>query len=320
MKVHRELAGSLPEFRHAVITIGTFDGVHLGHRQIIAQMKEEAVRIGGETVIITFNPHPRKIVSSVPGDVKLLNTLDEKTRLLEEAGIDHLVVVPFDHHFSNQTAKQYITDFLYRYFKPHTIIIGYDHHFGKGREGNYRLLEIYGASLGFIVKEIPEQLQNEIVVSSTRIRTAIIDNHIEIANALLGYPYFFEGLVVEGNRLGRTLGYPTANLHVASEEKLIPGNGVYAVRVNVWEEVKSQKNFPSYYGMMNIGIRPTIDGKKRVIEVHIFDFDENIYGQTLQVKVEHYLRGEVKFSGLDELKMQLQQDKEAAVRLLNIKS
>ncbi len=327
MKVHRELAGSLPEFRHAVITIGTFDGVHLGHRQIIAQMKEEASHIGGETVIITFNPHPRKIVSSVPGDVKLLNTLDEKTRLLEEAGIDHLVVVPFDHHFSNQTAKQYITDFLYRYFKPHTIIIGYDHHFGKGREGNYRLLETYGASLGFQVKEIPEQLQNEIVVSSTRIRTAIIDNHIEAANALLGYPYFFEGLVVEGNRLGRTLGYPTANLHVASEEKLIPGNGVYAVRVNVWEEVesqklevKNQKVLPSYDGMMNIGIRPTIDGKKRVIEVHIFDFNEDIYGQTLQVKVEHYLRGEVKFTGLDELKIQLQKDKEAAIRLLNIKS
>ena len=307
MRVHRELAGSLPEFKHAVVTIGTFDGVHLGHRQIIAQMKEEAARIGGETVIITFHPHPRKIISSVPGDIKLLTTLSEKIALLDAAGIDHLVVVPFDHVFANQTAEQYVTDFLYQYFKPHTVIIGYDHRFGKGREGDYQLMNAYGKKLGFEVKEISEQLMNEIVISSTKIRHSLKENDIENANRFLGYPYFFEGVVIEGNKLGRTIGYPTANLHISSEEKLIPGNGVYAV------EVKSQKlKVKSLKGMMNIGLRPTVDGKKRVIEVNIFNFDEDIYGQTLQVHLHHYLRGEVKFAGLDALKEQLFKDKLAA--------
>jgi riboflavin kinase/FMN adenylyltransferase len=315
MKVHRELAGSLPEFRNAVVTIGTFDGVHKGHQQILSQLKEEAARIGGETVIITFHPHPRKIVSSVPGDVKLLNTLAEKKILLEQAGIDHLVVVPFDHHFANQSAEEYITDFLYKYFKPHTIIIGYDHRFGKGRTGDYQLLESYGKQLGFMVKEITEQLLNEIAVSSTRIRKAITDNDISTANAALGYPYFFEGLVVEGNQLGRTIGYPTANLHIGSEEKLIPGNGVYAVKVEVTD---SPEGF--YGGMMNIGLRPTVDGKKRVIEVHIFDFNKDIYGQHLRVHVWKQLRNEVKFDGLEGLKTQLAQDKKEAVEALNVKS
>jgi riboflavin kinase/FMN adenylyltransferase len=312
MKVHRELAGSLPGFRKAVVTIGTFDGVHLGHRKIINQLKEEAARTGGETVLITFHPHPRKIVSSVPGDVKLLSTLQEKINLLEATGIDHLVVVPFDHAFANQTAEQYVKDFLWHYFKPHTVIIGYDHRFGKGREGNYQLMKTYGETYGFEVKEIPEQLMNEVVVSSTRIRKAVSENDIALANELLGHPYFFEGVVIEGNKLGRTIGYPTANLHISSEEKLVPGNGVYAVTVNL-ESPAGNKESQSYKGMMNIGLRPTVDGKKKVIEVHIFDFDADIYGRTLQVHLHHYLRGEVKFNGLDELKAQLQKDKLAAI-------
>lgn len=318
MRVHRELAGSLPEFKKAVVTIGTFDGVHQGHRKIIAQMKEEAARIGGETVIITFHPHPRKIVSSVPGDVKLLTTLSEKIVLLEAAGIDHLVVVPFDHRFSNQTAEEYVKDFLYHYFKPHTVIIGYDHRFGKGREGDYQLLKTYGQTLGFEVKEISEQLVNEIVISSTRIRQAISANDTDTANRFLGYPYFFEGLVIEGNKLGRTIGFPTANLHISSEEKLIPGNGVYAVKVKVSGEssVGSEVSSASYKGMMNIGLRPTVDGKKRVIEVNIFDFNQDIYGQILQVHVQQYIRGEVKFNGLEELKSQLHKDQLTAAALL----
>jgi riboflavin kinase/FMN adenylyltransferase len=310
MEVHYELASSLPAFNKAVVTIGTFDGVHLGHKQIIAQLKEVAGAIGGETVIITFHPHPRKIISSVPGDVKLLTTLDEKIALLETAGIDHLVVVPFDHVFANQTAQQYVEDFLYKYFKPHTIIIGYDHRFGKGRLGDYRLLEEYGKKLGFAVKEIPEQLLNEVAVSSTKIRHALIENDIDTANNCLGYAYFFEGIVVEGNKLGRTIGYPTANLHVSSEEKLIPGDGVYAVTV-VNPDAAGMSESP-LQGMMNIGLRPTVDGKKRVIEVNIFDFDKDIYGQTLQVHLHHYLRGEVKFNGLEELKAQLLKDKHLA--------
>jgi riboflavin kinase/FMN adenylyltransferase len=319
MRVHRELAASLPEFKRAVVTIGTFDGVHLGHQKVIAQMKEEAERNDGETVIITFHPHPRKIISSVPGDIKLLNTLSEKIALLDVAGIDHLVVVPFDHAFANQTAEQYVTDFLYRYFKPHTVIIGYDHRFGKGREGDYQLMEAYGKKLGFEVKEIPGQLMNEIAISSTRIRHALTDSNIEIANSFLGYPYFFEGTVIEGNKLGRTIGYPTANLHVGSEEKLVPGNGVYAVTVAKRASAivsGTSMNADELRGMMNIGVRPTIDGKKRVIEVNLFDFSEDIYGQLLQVHIHHYLRGEIKFDGLEALKGQLQKDKLAAIEIL----
>jgi riboflavin kinase/FMN adenylyltransferase len=311
MKVHFELAGALPQFRKAVVTVGTFDGVHLGHMQIIRQLKAEAVRISGETVIITFHPHPRKIVSAVPGDIKLLNTLAEKIILLEAAGIDHLVVVPFDQAFANQTAEEYIRDFLYSYFRPHTVIIGYDHRFGRGREGDYHLMESFGRSLGFEVKEISEQLMNEVVISSTRIRRALTGNDIETANRFLGYPYFLEGTVVEGNKLGRTIGYPTANLHIEEEEKLIPGNGVYAVTV-----LSPQSQGLSHKSMMNIGVRPTVDGSKRVIEVNIFDFDEDIYGQTLQVQFHHFLRGEVKFKGLEELKEQLRKDKIKALEHL----
>lgn len=315
MKVYRELADSLPGFNKAVVTIGTFDGVHLGHRKIIAQLKEEAARIGGESVIITFHPHPRKIISSVPGDIKLLTTLDEKISLLEATGIDHLVVVPFNHAFANQTAEQYVQDFLWHYFKPHTVIIGYDHRFGKGREGDYQLMKAYGTKLGFEVKEISEQLMNEVVVSSTRIRKAVSENNITGANELLGYPYFFEGTVVEGNKLGRTLGYPTANLHISSEEKLVPGNGVYAVIVTM-EVSGGHLKSKTCKGMMNIGLRPTVDGKKRVIEVNIFDFTGDLYGQTLQVHLYQFLRGEIKFNGLEELKNQLEKDRLAAWEIL----
>ncbi len=323
MQVHRELAQLLPGFKKAVVTIGTFDGVHLGHRQIIAQLKEEATRIGGETVIITFHPHPRKIVSLPGVQVKLLTTLDEKIELLEDAGIDHLIVVAFDNLFASQTAEQFAQDFLFHYFKPHTVIIGYDHRFGKGREGDYHLMEQYGQLLGFEVREIPEEILHEVVISSTKIRHALMENDIDTANEFLGYPYFFEGTVTEGNKLGRTLGYPTANLHISNEEKLIPGDGVYAVRV-VMRELADRKNAithdslttQSLTGMMNIGIRPTIDGKKRVIEVNIFDFDKDIYGQVLQLHIYNYLRGEVKFTGLEELKQQLANDKLAAIQLL----
>ncbi|MBL7759539.1 MAG: bifunctional riboflavin kinase/FAD synthetase [Sediminibacterium sp.] len=311
MKVHRELVGSLPDFRNAVVTIGSFDGVHLGHRKIIAQLKTEARKIDGETVIITFHPHPRKIISSVPGDIKLLNTLAEKIELLEKAGIDHLVVVPFDHAFASQSAEAYINDFLFRYFKPKLVIIGYDHRFGKGRVGNYELLEARGKELGFRVQEISEELLNEVVISSTKIRQALLDNEIELANEYLGYSYFFEGLVIEGNKLGRTIGYPTANLHMNAEDKLVPGNGVYAVEV--------RHNGAAYYGMMNIGLRPTVDGKKRVIEVNIFDFSKDIYGEELVISIRHYLRGEVKFNGLEELKAQLKTDREQAMQLLEKK-
>src|SRR4051794_25878419 len=230
MLVHRSTI-NLPVFKNAVVTIGTFDGVHTGHQQIIAQLKQEAVAINGETVIITFHPHPRKIVSGKK--TFILNTLEEKIHLLESKGVDHLVVVSFDEKFSHQSPEEYVRRFLFEKFHPHTVIIGYDHRFGKDRQGDYHLLEDYGKKLGFIVKEIPEHLLHKVIVSSTRIREALLGGDIVTANEYLGYDYFFEGIVVEGDKLGRQLGYPTANLKIEDSEKLIPGNGIYAVEVQL---------------------------------------------------------------------------------------
>ena len=319
MKVYHDIQ-NLPQFRNAVITIGTFDGVHTGHQQIIAQLKQEAALINGETVIITFHPHPRKIVSSKA--LYILNTLSEKIELLEAKGIDHLVVVPFDDGFAQQSAEDYVKNFLFEKFHPHTVIIGYDHRFGKGRQGDYHSLEEYGKLLGFLVKEIPEHVLNNITVSSTRIRESLLNSDIATANNYLGYDYFFEGVIMEGNKLGRTIGFPTANIKVEEPEKLIPGNGVYAVSAAIGSQVSaiienesSQLTAHSSQllkGMMNIGVRPTVDGTRRMIEVNIFNFDEDIYGQTIRVYVRHYLRGEVKFNGLEALKEQLAKDKDAA--------
>lgn len=309
MQVHRDI-DHLPVFRHAVITIGTFDGVHSGHQQILAQLKSEAAHVNGETVIITFDPHPRMVVATNK-PIHLLTTLEEKITLLDQKGIDHLVVVPFNDTFAHQSADDYIHHFLFRRFKPKTVIIGYDHRFGKNRQGDYHLLEQKGLELGFLVKEIPEHVLNEVTISSTRIREAILNCDITTANNFLGYPYFFEGTVVEGNKLGRTIGYPTANLQVNAPEKLIPGNGVYAVTALVGDSNQLLQ------GMMNIGVRPTVDGSKRTIEVNLFNFNEDIYGKKLQVNVLQHLRGEQKFNGLDALKAQLAKDKTEAFSILN---
>ena len=312
MQVHYQSEGPLPKFKKAVITIGTFDGVHLGHRQIIAQLKNEAASIGGESVIISFYPHPRSVIAKAPGEIKLLATPNEKIELLAAAGIDHLVIIPFDQNFANQSAEAYITDFLVKNFQPHTMIIGYDHKFGKNRTGNFELLQQYAHQLGFIVKEIPGHLYEEVIISSTKIRHALLNADIATANQLLGYPYFFEGTIVKGNQVGRTIGYPTANLSIASPEKLIPGNGVYAVTALI----KGTNPPTTYKGMMNIGFRPTIEGKVRVIEVNLFEFDADIYGEILQVSVHHFLRSEQKFTGLDALKAQLAKDKNSAIEIL----
>ena len=308
MQVHYDV-NSLPVFQHAVVTIGTFDGVHLGHRQIIHQLKEEALQIKGETIIITFHPHPRKIVREGQSPVPILSTLIEKIALLEAEGVDHLVIVPFDEPFAAQSADDYVQHFLVEKFHPHTVIIGYDHRFGKGRSGDYHLLEEYGKQFGFVVKEIPEHILDEVTISSTRIREALLQNDVATANHFLGYPYFFEGFVVKGNQLGRTIGFATANLQIPDAEKLIPGNGVYVVTISIQHE--------TFSGMMNIGVRPTVDGTQRVIEVNLFDFDRDIYGQIIKITVRQYLRGEVKFNGLDALKEQLTKDKQAAIKLLN---
>lgn len=301
---------TIPAFKKAVVTIGTFDGVHTGHKSILEQLKREAARIGGETVIITFHPHPRKVIVSGQPAIHLINTIDEKIELLEKNGIDHLVVVPFTDDFSQQSPEEYIEKFLVEKFHPHTVIIGYDHRFGKNRLGDYKLLEEYSARLGFNLMEIPAHVINDNTVSSTRIREAILHGNTDVANTLLGYDFFFEGTVVDGNKLGRTLGYPTANLRIENAEKLVPGNGIYAVEL----EIKGRPG--RLKGMMSIGIRPTIGGTDRVIEVNIFDFNEDIYGATIRVYIRKYLRSEVKFNGLDALVEQLGKDKEDTLRVL----
>ena len=306
MQVHRDI-DQLPTFKNCVLTIGTFDGVHLGHRQILAQLKTEALRIEGETVIVTFHPHPRKVVETAKPPIRLINTIEEKIALLEALGVDHLVVVPFDERFSQLRAEEYIQDFLIAKFRPHTIIIGYDHHFGKGRTGNYLLLEEYSQKLQFKLIEISPHIIQENTVSSTRIRNSLLEGHLEAANNLLGYDYFFEGKVVTGNKIGRTLGYPTANLEIEDKEKLIPANGIYIV------EAQLVNDNTRFKGMMSIGIRPTLSDGKFMIEVNLFDFDQDIYGRVLRVFVKKYIRPEVKFEGLEKLKEQLAKDKQEAL-------
>ena len=320
MDVHYNIE-ALPVFQNAVITIGTFDGVHTGHQQIIKQLIEAAKKVNGESVIVTFHPHPRKILGASK-EIKLINTIDEKIALLAAKGIDHLVVIPFTEIFSQQTAEEYINDFLVAKFHPHTIIIGYDHRFGQGRKGDYHLMEEYSEKCNYHLLEIPAHVLNEVSVSSTRIREAIINADISTANELLGYHFFFEGLIVEGNRLGRTIGYPTANLKIINEEKLIPGNGVYAVELSMVNGESNIDNSPLtiHQGMMNIGNRPTINGTTKTIEVNIFNFDENIYGKTIRVFLKKHLRAEQKFSGLDALKEQLAKDKIEAMAFLQTKS
>lgn len=309
MQVHYEI-DKLPVFKNAAITIGTFDGVHMGHRQVIDKLKTEAENVGGESVIITFHPHPRKVVSSTILGIRLINTLNEKIELLRETGVDHLAIVPFTEAFANQPAEDYIKDFLVDKFHPHTIIIGYDHRFGRNRLGDYRMLEKNAETFNYRIVEIPKHILENISISSTNIREAILHDDITTANRLLGYEFFFSGTVIHGDKLGRQLGYPTANLHLESEEKIIPGDGIYAVYARVEGRIKK------YKGMMSIGFRPTVDGKKRVVEVNMFDFDEEIYGQPLTVFVKKFLREEKKFDSLEALVRQIDQDKLDSLAIL----
>lgn len=307
MQVHRSIS-ELPPFRNAVITIGTFDGVHEGHRKIIAALKQEAQATAGESVIITFHPHPRKIVQH-DASLQLINTLDEKIELLSLQGIDHLVVVPFTTEFSEQSAESYIEHFLVNRFHPKVIIIGYDHHFGKDRRGNFSLLQEQAPRWNYRLIEIPRHVIEEIGISSTKIRKALLQSDTETANLLLGYDFFFEGLVVRGDALGRKLGYPTANLEYTDPEKIHPGHGVYAVYVDVQGEKKK--------GMLSIGNRPTLEKSGEKVEVNIFDFDREIYGETLRVTIRKFLRSQEKYASLDELVVQLAKDKENSLEALS---
>lgn len=297
----------LPAFNKAVITIGTFDGLHDGHRKIISQLKQVANDIKGTTVVITFFPHPRHVLKSTENKVFILNTLEEKIALLEAEGIENLVVVPFTSEFSSMEAEAYIRDFLVNCFHPHTIIIGYDHRFGKNRTGNFELMKKGEKKYDYEVVEITAQQLNDISISSTKIRQKLSEGDVTNANTLLGYNYFFSGKVLKGDQLGRTIGFPTANIEIEEKEKLIPGNGVYAVDVTI-KDVKHK-------GMLNIGLRPTVGGVARKIEVNIFNFNEDIYGQIITVFFKAKMREEMKFNNLEALKNQLQKDALAAINI-----
>ena len=306
MEVYRSI-DFLPQFRNAVITIGTFDGVHLGHQKIIDALVNEAHSVSGESVLITFDPHPRKIVNPAQS-LQLINTLDEKIELLNEKGIDHVVVVPFTEAFSEQSPELYIKDFLISRFHPHTIIIGYDHHFGKNRGGNYKLLEDKADEYNYNLLEIPKHVIDEIGISSTKIRQAILHSNIDTTNKLLGYEFFLEGLVVEGDKLGRQLGYPTANLVYTNEDKIHLGEGVYAVYASVEGMTKP--------GMMSIGKRPTLNDTTEKVEVNLFDFAGDLYGKKMKVTVRKYLRPQEKYNSLAELVQQIDRDKQESLKVL----
>jgi riboflavin kinase/FMN adenylyltransferase len=294
---------------NAIVTIGTFDGVHLGHRKIIQSIKEIANECGGETVLLTFFPHPRMILHPEDESIKLINTINEKAALLEELGIDHLIITPFSRDFSNQTAEEYIRDVLVNKIGTKKIVIGYDHRFGKDRQGGLADLLRLGPVYGFDVVEIPEQDINEVAVSSTRIRTALLNGQIELANAFLGYPFFITGTVARGDQIGRQMGYPTANIIIEERYKLIPGDGIFAVKVKIAGAI--------YKGMAYIGTRPTVNGLTRNIEVNIFDFDQEIYNQQIRMEFHYFVRPDRKFSSLDELKDQIAKDKIDVIALLS---
>lgn len=301
---------SIEKIHHPVITIGTFDGVHIGHQKIINQLNEEAEKINGESVLFTFYPHPRMVLYPESHGIKLIQTQEEKLAKLEKMGLKNCIVFPFTFEFSRMTALEFVRDFLVNQLNVKKLVIGYDHQFGKNREGSLQFLKDICETYDFEVIEIPAQDIDEVNVSSTKIREAILAGNIEKANDYLGDTFELTGTVVKGNQLGRTIGYPTANIVLNSDLKLIPGNGVYAVRANVrgtW-----------FDGMMNIGTRPTVvSNGGRTIEVNIFDFEETIYGETVTVQFLSKWRDEQKFNGLEELKNQLKLDEETIRTVLS---
>jgi riboflavin kinase/FMN adenylyltransferase len=300
---------ALPErdtFHKAVVTIGTFDGVHIGHRNIIHQLKTIAQSVAGESVLLTFYPHPRHVLHTDQEDLKLLSVIAEKKKLLEEAGLDNLVVLPFTQELALMEAADFVKKILVEGFNLHTLVVGYDHRFGKNRAGDFNLLQAMQSQLSYQLVQIEAHEIASIAISSTRIRKALLQGDLDLANLLLGKPYGMEATVIEGLQIGRTLGFPTANLQI-DPLKLIPQQGVYAVKIKT-------ANGAEYIGMLNIGINPSIEGKGFSIEVNIFNFAQPIYGETLFIEFHKRLRSEEKFATMEALKSQLEHDKQNVLR------
>lgn len=309
MKVHSSF-DSVSQIKNPILTIGTFDGVHQGHQKIIKSLNEEAKKNGGESVLFTFHPHPKLILNPNDQSIKLLQTQAEKIRKLERMGLDHLIVFPFTQEFSNIKAEDFIVDFLVHKLQVHTIVVGYDHQFGKNREGSLEHLVKLAQIYPFRVIEIPAHEIDEVNVSSTKIRKALLEGNINIANTYLNEAYEISGVIIKGKQLGRTIDFPTANIQIPETNKLIPKLGVYAVKVRLEDD-------SNHFGMMNIGVRPTISEKKEIsCEVHLFDFKQNIYNQQISVYLLHRIRNEKRFASVEELKNQLQKDEQIIRNLL----
>ncbi|WP_188361090.1 bifunctional riboflavin kinase/FAD synthetase [Flavobacterium orientale] len=295
--------------KQTIVTLGTFDGVHLGHRKIIDRLVATAKQESCESVILTFFPHPRMVLQD-GSSVKLLNTMDEKAQLLEQLEVDNLIIHPFDQEFSRLTAEEFVEEVLVKQLNLKKIIIGYDHRFGRNRTANIDDLKEFGKQFNFEVEEISAQEIDDVAVSSTKIRNALEEGNIPLANSYLSYPYFLTGLVTKGKSIGRTIDFPTANLDLKDNHKLIPKKGVYIVSSTHKEAL--------VFGMMNIGYNPTVKGDKKTIEVHFFNFNEDLYNQKIQIAILNRIRDEIKFDTLDQLKTQLESDKKTAMAWLEI--
>ena len=302
---------SIEEFQNVdrpIVTTGTFDGVHFGHRKIIDRLKQVAQNCDGETVLLTFSPHPRMVLFPDDQDLKLLNTIEEKKQLLEKAGVQHLIVHSFTKEFSRISSINFVRDVLVNKLNTHKLVIGYNHHFGRNREGSFEHLQEFAPLYGFDVEEIPVQLLDNMGVSSTKIRKALFQGNVETAAEYLGYKYQLSGTVVKGNAIGRTIGFPTANLKLVDAKKIIPNDGVYAVWVTV--------DGVSYKGMMNIGKKPTINNLTRTLEVHLLEFEQDIYRKRIIIQFVKRIRDEIAFQELSELKEQLEKDRALILNIL----
>jgi riboflavin kinase/FMN adenylyltransferase len=294
--------------KNPVVTSGTFDGVHLGHQKILKRIRELADEINGETVLISFWPHPRMVLYPNEHNLRLLTTFEEKTKLLRNLGIDHLLTIPFTKEFSELSSEQFIKNILVDKIQTRKLVIGYDHRFGKNREGSFEFLKSNIGLYNFDLEEISREDVDSVGVSSTKIRKALEEGKVNVANEFLGRDYELNGIIIKGQQLGRSIGFPTANVHITHDYKLIPCDGAYAVKVDV--EGKT------YSGMLNIGNRPTVNGSSQTIEVHLFDFNGDLYDKRISVFLKSYLRPEFKFSGLESLQNQLEKDMQEAKRIL----
>jgi riboflavin kinase/FMN adenylyltransferase len=308
MKIYNQLS-EFKKLDNAVATIGTFDGVHFGHQKIIRRLCELAKSTGGESVILTFFPHPRMIIDPENQELKMINTIEEKAEILAGLGVDHLIITPFTRDFSNLSPADYILNILVQTIGIKQLIVGYDHRFGKDRQGGTKELLAYSRIYGYEIEEIGEQDINDVAVSSTKIRTSLLNGNVALAAQYLGYHFSLYGPVIKGDKIGRTIGFPTANIFIEQPYKLIPSDGIYAVTVEMDNQL--------YKGMAYIGQRPTINGMTRNIEVNIFDFNQEIYGQYIKMRFLEFLRHDVKFTGLEALKVQLQKDKESTLAYFN---